>query len=105
VDSPTEFDVEGVPDGAKLLCVVKSPSGLSTPTPGRQMPNGAYRFCYTPVEEGAYDIELSYDSLNLPVFPYRVDVAKGADPSKVKVCAFALLYSQAKTCNTAIYFN
>ena len=87
MDSPTDFTVEGIEDGGKLVCIVTSPSGIKTEAPVTADKNNKHKVLYTPIEEGMYNVELLYDGVTVPGSPFTVHVKRGSDPSKVKVIA------------------
>ncbi|XP_053939478.1 filamin-C isoform X2 [Cuculus canorus] len=63
---------------------VLNPSGGTTDTRITDRGDGTYRVQYTPFEEGMHQVEVTYDDVPVPNSPFRVAVAEGCDPSRVR---------------------
>jgi len=86
----TEFQLEGIADKEKIACHIVSPSRQKFDTFTTDNGKESVKVAFTPAEEGNHEIELTYDGLKIPGFPYGVNVSRGSDPTRVKVnqCVF-----------------
>ncbi|XP_075285684.1 LOW QUALITY PROTEIN: filamin-C [Opisthocomus hoazin] len=70
--------------GPHVRARVLNPSGALTDTRVTDHGDGTYRVDYTPYEEGMHRVEVTYDEVAVPKSPFRVGVAEGCDPSRVR---------------------
>ncbi|XP_054034987.1 filamin-C [Dryobates pubescens] len=70
--------------GAHVKARVVNPSGATTETYVTDHGDGTYRVDYTPYEDGMHRVEVTYDDVAVPKSPFRVGVAEGCDPSRVR---------------------
>ncbi|NXJ86624.1 FLNC protein, partial [Trogon melanurus] len=70
--------------GAHVKARVVNPSGATTDTYVTDHGDGTYRVDYTPYEEGMHRVEVTYDDVAVPKSPFRVGVAEGCDPTRVR---------------------
>ncbi|OON22312.1 Filamin/ABP280 repeat protein [Opisthorchis viverrini] len=61
------------PDGERLACQTTNNN------------DGTYTCSYTPLEEGAHQIDVSYEGVQVPGSPFNIRVIPGCDPNRVKV--------------------
>ncbi|XP_061204465.1 filamin-C isoform X1 [Neopsephotus bourkii] len=70
--------------GAHVTARVLNPSGAKTDTFVTDLGDGTYRVEYTPYEDGVHRVEVMYDEVPVPKSPFRVAVAEGCDPTRVR---------------------
>ncbi|NXS72476.1 FLNC protein, partial [Pandion haliaetus] len=70
--------------GPHVKARVVNPSGAKTDTYVTDHGDGTYRVDYTPYEDGVHRVEVTYDEVAVPKSPFRVGVAEGCDPSRVR---------------------
>ncbi|XP_074023387.1 LOW QUALITY PROTEIN: filamin-C-like, partial [Numenius arquata] len=70
--------------GPHVKARVVNPSGATTDTYVTDHGDGTYRVDYTPYEDGMHRVEVTYDDVAVPKSPFRVGVAEGCDPSRVR---------------------
>uniref|UniRef100_A0A8C8SPR0 Filamin C n=1 Tax=Pelusios castaneus TaxID=367368 RepID=A0A8C8SPR0_9SAUR len=70
--------------GSHVKARVVNPSGAKTDTYLTDNGDGTYRVQYTAYEEGVHRVEVTYDEVPVPKSPFRVAVAEGCDPSRVR---------------------
>ncbi|NXK15207.1 FLNA protein, partial [Herpetotheres cachinnans] len=70
--------------GPHVKARVVNPSGAKTDTYVTDHGDGTYRVDYTPYEDGMHRVEVTYDDVAVPKSPFRVGVAEGCDPSRVR---------------------
>ncbi|NWR56073.1 FLNC protein, partial [Bucorvus abyssinicus] len=70
--------------GPHVKARVVNPSGATTDTYVTDHGDGTYRVDYTPYEDGVHQVEVTYDDVAVPKSPFRVAVAEGCDPSRVR---------------------
>uniref|UniRef100_A0A8B9NMS2 Filamin C n=1 Tax=Accipiter nisus TaxID=211598 RepID=A0A8B9NMS2_9AVES len=70
--------------GPHVKARVVNPSGAKTDTYITDHGDGTYRVDYTPYEDGMHRVEVTYDEVAVPKSPFRVGVAEGCDPSRVR---------------------
>ncbi|NXR11400.1 FLNC protein, partial [Semnornis frantzii] len=70
--------------GPHVKARVVNPSGATTETYVTDHGDGTYRVDYTPYEDGMHRVEVTYDDVAVPKSPFRVGVAEGCDPSRVR---------------------
>ncbi|NXG53435.1 FLNA protein, partial [Psilopogon haemacephalus] len=84
----TEFTVDAraltKTGGPHVKARVVNPSGATTDTYITDHGDGTYRVDYTPYEDGMHRVEVTYDDVAVPKSPFRVGVAEGCDPSRVR---------------------
>ncbi|XP_058718386.1 filamin-C-like isoform X2 [Poecile atricapillus] len=84
----TEFTVDAralAPTGGPhIRARVLNPSGTPIDTFVTDLGDGTYRVEYTPFEEGLHLVEVTYDDVAVPKSPFRVGVAEGCDPTRVR---------------------
>ncbi|NXG12310.1 FLNC protein, partial [Sakesphorus luctuosus] len=84
----TEFTVDAralAPTGGPhVRARVLNPSGTPIDTFVTDLGDGTYRVEYTPFEEGLHRVEVTYDDVAVPKSPFRVGVAEGCDPTRVR---------------------
>ncbi|NWH74854.1 FLNA protein, partial [Piaya cayana] len=80
VDARALTRVGGPHVGVRVL----NPSGGTTEARITDRGDGTYRVQYTPFEEGMHQVEVTYDDVPVPNSPFRVSVAEGCDPSRVR---------------------
>ncbi|XP_062347484.1 filamin-C [Cinclus cinclus] len=84
----TEFTVDAralAPTGGPHIRTrVLNPSGTPIDTFVTDLGDGTYRVEYTPFEEGLHLVEVTYDDVVVPKSPFRVGVAEGCDPTRVR---------------------
>ncbi|KAM8820778.1 filamin-C isoform 2-T2 [Eudromia elegans] len=84
----TEFTVDAraltASGGPHVAARVLNPSGATTDTYVTDRGDGTYRVDYTPYEEGAHRVEVTYEDVAVPKSPFRVAVAEGCEPSRVR---------------------
>ncbi|CAN0094806.1 unnamed protein product, partial [Bubo scandiacus] len=72
------------PRGVLREARVLNPSGAKTDTYVTDHGDGTYRVDYTPYEDGLHRVEVTYDDVGVPKSPFRVGVAEGCDPTRVR---------------------
>ncbi|KFO62255.1 Filamin-A, partial [Corvus brachyrhynchos] len=87
----TEFMVDAralAPTGGPhIRARVLNPSGTPIDTFVTDLGDGTYRVEYTPFEEERpfpYHVQVTYDDVPVPKSPFRVGVAEGCDPTRVR---------------------
>ncbi|XP_010014558.1 PREDICTED: filamin-C-like, partial [Nestor notabilis] len=70
--------------GPHVTARVLNPSGAKTDTFITDLGDGTYRVEYTPYEDGVHRVEVAYDEVAVPKSPFRVAVAEGCDPTRVR---------------------
>uniref|UniRef100_A0A3Q2XW38 Filamin C, gamma b (actin binding protein 280) n=1 Tax=Hippocampus comes TaxID=109280 RepID=A0A3Q2XW38_HIPCM len=70
--------------GNHVKARIVSPSGTATDGYTTDKGDGTYRVEYTPFEDGTHLIEVLYDDVPVPKSPFRVSVAEGCDPTRVR---------------------
>ncbi|KAL4624954.1 filamin-C isoform X1 [Arapaima gigas] len=70
--------------GGHVKARIVNPSGANTDTYITDEGNGTYRVEYTAYEDGMHLIEILYDDVAVPKSPFRVLVAEGCDPTRVR---------------------
>ncbi|XP_062435512.1 filamin-C isoform X3 [Rhea pennata] len=84
----TEFTVDAraltKTGGPHVKARVVNPSGAKTDTYITDHGDGTYRVDYTPYEDGVHRVEVTYEDVPVPKSPFRVAVAEGCDPSRVR---------------------
>ncbi|XP_074725706.1 filamin-C isoform X1 [Strix uralensis] len=70
--------------GPHVKARVLNPSGAKTDTYVTDHGDGTYRVDYTPYEDGLHRVEVTYDDVGVPKSPFRVGVAEGCDPTRVR---------------------
>uniref|UniRef100_U3K7V6 Filamin C n=1 Tax=Ficedula albicollis TaxID=59894 RepID=U3K7V6_FICAL len=84
----TEFTVDAralAPTGGPhVRARVLNPAGTPIDTFVTDLGDGTYRVEYTPFEEGLHLVEVTYDEVAVPKSPFRVGVAEGCDPTRVR---------------------
>ncbi|XP_045895969.1 filamin-C-like isoform X7 [Micropterus dolomieu] len=70
--------------GSHIKACISNPSGSNTDAYITDKGDGTYRVEYTPYEDGLHLIELLFDEVSVPKSPFRVSVAEGCDPSRVR---------------------
>ncbi|NXK01132.1 FLNA protein, partial [Corythaixoides concolor] len=70
--------------GPHVKARVVNPSGATTDAYVTDHGDGTYRVDYTPYEDGMHRVEVTYDEVAVPKSPFRVGVAEGCDPSRVR---------------------
>ncbi|NXQ34455.1 FLNC protein, partial [Alaudala cheleensis] len=84
----TEFTVDAralaPAGGPHVRARVLNPSGTPIDTFVTDLGDGTYRVEYTPFEEGLHLVEVTYDDVAVPKSPFRVGVAEGCDPTRVR---------------------
>ncbi|KAM4901727.1 filamin-C [Sylvia borin] len=84
----TEFTVDAralAPTGGPhVRARVLNPSGTPIDTFVTDLGDGTYRVEYTPFEEGLHLVDVTYDDVAVPKSPFRVGVAEGCDPTRVR---------------------
>ncbi|KAM3588274.1 uncharacterized protein V6R79_025306 [Siganus canaliculatus] len=70
--------------GSQVKVRVSNPSDASTDAYITDKGDGTYRVEYTPYEDGLHLIDVSFDDVSVPRSPFRVSVAEGCDPSRVR---------------------
>ncbi|XP_054669068.1 filamin-C isoform X3 [Grus americana] len=70
--------------GPHVKARVLNPSGATTDTYVTDHGDGTYRVDYTPYEDGLHRVEVTYDEVAVPKSPFRVGVAEGCDPGRVR---------------------
>ncbi|XP_056338631.1 filamin-C isoform X1 [Oenanthe melanoleuca] len=84
----TEFTVDAralAPTGGPhVRARVLNPAGTPLDTFVTDLGDGTYRVEYTPFEEGLHLVEVTYDEVAVPKSPFRVGVAEGCDPTRVR---------------------
>ncbi|MGH0139312.1 UNVERIFIED_CONTAM: hypothetical protein FKN15_025142 [Acipenser sinensis] len=84
----TEFTVDARAQtktgGNHLKARIVNPSGGKTDTYISDKGDGTYRVEYTAYEDGIHVIEVLYDDVAVPKSPFRVGVAEGCDPTRVR---------------------
>uniref|UniRef100_A0A8C0G3U9 Filamin C n=1 Tax=Chelonoidis abingdonii TaxID=106734 RepID=A0A8C0G3U9_CHEAB len=84
----TEFTVDArsltKTGGSHIKARVINPSGAKTETYLTDNGDGTYRVQYTAYEEGLHRVEVTYDEVPVPKSPFRVAVAEGCEPSRVR---------------------
>ncbi|XP_059581616.1 filamin-C isoform X2 [Alligator mississippiensis] len=84
----TEFTVDAraltKTGGSHIKARVVNPSGAKTDTYITDNADGTYRVQYTAYEDGVHRVEVTYDDVPVPKSPFRVAVAEGCDPSRVR---------------------
>ncbi|KAF3705380.1 Filamin-C [Channa argus] len=67
-----------------IKACISNPSGTTTDAYIIEKGDGTYRVEYTPYEDGLHLIEVLLDEVSVPKSPFRVSVAEGCDPSRVR---------------------
>ncbi|XP_029681359.1 filamin-C isoform X2 [Takifugu rubripes] len=67
-----------------IKACISNPSGATTDAYITDKGDGTYRVEYTPYEDGLHLIDVLFDEVSLPKSPFRVSVAEGCDPSRVR---------------------
>ncbi|MGH0157328.1 UNVERIFIED_CONTAM: hypothetical protein FKN15_069828 [Acipenser sinensis] len=84
----TEFTVDARAQtktgGNHIKARIVNPSGGKTDTYISDKGDGTYRVEYTAYEDGIHVIEVLYDDVAVPKSPFRVGVAEGCDPTRVR---------------------
>uniref|UniRef100_A0A8C3P8W2 Filamin C n=1 Tax=Chrysemys picta bellii TaxID=8478 RepID=A0A8C3P8W2_CHRPI len=84
----TEFTVDArsltKTGGSHIKARVINPSGAKTETYLTDNGDGTYRVHYTAYEEGLHRVEVTYDEVPVPKSPFRVAVAEGCEPGRVR---------------------
>ncbi|NWV59546.1 FLNC protein, partial [Malurus elegans] len=84
----TEFTVDAralAPTGGPhVRARVLNPSGTPIDTFVTDLGDSTYRVEYTPFDEGLHLVEVTYDDVAVPKSPFRVGVAEGCDPTRVR---------------------
>ncbi|XP_041113591.1 filamin-C isoform X5 [Polyodon spathula] len=84
----TEFTVDARAQtktgGNHVKARIVNPSGGKTDTYISDKGDGTYRVEYTAYEDGIHVIEVLYDDVAVPKSPFRVGVAEGCDPTRVR---------------------
>ncbi|XP_027007250.2 filamin-A isoform X7 [Tachysurus fulvidraco] len=70
--------------GNHIKACIINPSGSNTDAYITDKADGTYRVEYTAYEDGVHLIEVLYDDVQVPKSPFRVSVAEGCDPSRVR---------------------
>ncbi|KAL2300029.1 hypothetical protein Nmel_010793 [Mimus melanotis] len=70
--------------GPHVRARVLNPSGTPIDTFVTDLLDGTYRVEYTPFEEGLHLVEVTYHDVAVPKSPFRVGVAEGCDPTRVR---------------------
>ncbi|KAK2517230.1 hypothetical protein Q9233_013258 [Columba guinea] len=70
--------------GPHVAARVVNPSGATTDTYITDHGDGTYRVEYTPYEDGVHRVEVTYAEVAVPKSPFRVAVAEGCDPTRVR---------------------
>ncbi|XP_078138337.1 filamin-C isoform X4 [Centroberyx gerrardi] len=70
--------------GSHIKACIVNPSGSNTEAYITDKGDGTYRVEYTAYEDGLHLIEVLYDEVAVPKSPFRVAVAEGCDPSRVR---------------------
>ncbi|XP_068045389.1 filamin-C isoform X1 [Anomalospiza imberbis] len=70
--------------GPHVRARVLNPSGTPIDTFVTDLGDGTYRVEYTAFEEGLHLVEVTYDDVAVPKSPFRVGVAEGCDPTRVR---------------------
>ncbi|RXM30856.1 Filamin-C [Acipenser ruthenus] len=70
--------------GNHIKARIVNPSGGKTDTYISDKGDGTYRVEYTAYEDGIHVIEVLYDDVAVPKSPFRVGVAEGCDPTRVR---------------------
>ncbi|XP_023664499.2 filamin-A-like isoform X2 [Paramormyrops kingsleyae] len=71
--------------GNHVKARIKNPSGNCTETLIQDLGDGTYKVEYTPGEEGAHSVEVTYNEAPVPKSPFHVTVSEGSDPTHVRV--------------------
>ncbi|CAL8086608.1 unnamed protein product [Calicophoron daubneyi] len=75
IDQTSEGTVEAIltdPDKKRMSCQVQSNN------------DGTYSCSYTPMDEGAHELEVTYEGVPVTGSPFKVQVTSGCDPKRVK---------------------
>ncbi|XP_066182806.1 filamin-B isoform X4 [Sylvia atricapilla] len=87
-EATTEFTVDARPltkaGGDHIRTQITSPSGSPTDCLIQDNADGTYSVEYTPFEKGPHTVSVTYDGVPVPNSPFRVNVAEGCHPSRVK---------------------
>ncbi|TNN51674.1 Filamin-C [Liparis tanakae] len=70
--------------GSLVKAGVTPPSGATTDAYVTDKGDGTYRAEYTAYEDGLHLIEVLFNEVSVPMSPFRVAVAEGCDPSRVR---------------------
>nr|XP_015207867.1 PREDICTED: filamin-C isoform X2 [Lepisosteus oculatus] len=70
--------------GNHVKARIVNPSGAKTDAYITDKGDGTYRVEYTAYEDGIHLIEVLYDDVAVPKSPFRVAIAEGCDPSRVR---------------------
>uniref|UniRef100_A0A8C3CEK2 Filamin C n=1 Tax=Cairina moschata TaxID=8855 RepID=A0A8C3CEK2_CAIMO len=70
--------------GPHVKARVLNPSGAKTETYVTDHGDGTYRVDYTPYEDGVHHVEVTYKDVAVPLSPFRVAVAEGCEPTRVR---------------------
>uniref|UniRef100_A0A8B9EDU6 Filamin C n=1 Tax=Anser cygnoides TaxID=8845 RepID=A0A8B9EDU6_ANSCY len=70
--------------GPHVKARVLNPSGAKTDTYVTDHGDGTYRVDYTPYEDGVHHVEVTYKDVAVPLSPFRVAVAEGCEPTRVR---------------------
>ncbi|XP_032809983.2 filamin-C-like [Petromyzon marinus] len=88
-DAVSEFAVDARTisrcGGDHVRCAVMAPSGITTEGSVTDNHDGTYAVEYVPRETGPHAVEVTYAGARVPRSPFRVAVADGCDPSRVRV--------------------
>uniref|UniRef100_A0A8C9QV41 Filamin A n=1 Tax=Scleropages formosus TaxID=113540 RepID=A0A8C9QV41_SCLFO len=88
-EATTDFKVDAraltKSGGNHIKTCINNPSGNRTDALIRDLGDGTYQVEYTPYEEGLHSVEVAYDGAPVPNSPFRVPVAEGCDPARVRV--------------------
>lgn len=84
----THFDVDtrvhSKMGGNHIKVRIVNPSSANTDAYITDKGDGTYRVEYTAYEDGVHLIEVLYDDIPVPKYPFRVAVTEGCDPSRVR---------------------
>ncbi|XP_075690052.1 filamin-B isoform X2 [Rhinoderma darwinii] len=70
--------------GNHIKTKITNPSGAATDCQVKDNGDGTYEVGYTPFEKGAHAVKVTYDDEPVPRSPFKVGVAEGCFPSRVK---------------------
>uniref|UniRef100_S4RG61 Filamin C n=1 Tax=Petromyzon marinus TaxID=7757 RepID=S4RG61_PETMA len=88
-DAVSEFAVDARTisrcGGDHVRCAVMAPSGITTEGSVTDNHDGTYAVEYVPSSAGPHAVEVTYAGARVPRSPFRVAVADGCDPSRVRV--------------------
>ncbi|MEE6501811.1 hypothetical protein FKM82_004326 [Ascaphus truei] len=87
-EATTNFTVDSRPltktGGNHIKTQITNPSGAATDFLVKDVGDGTYNVEYTPFEKGIHTIKVTYDDEPVPKSPFKVGVAEGCFPSRVK---------------------